>query len=72
MIDNDFLYAYKSLKGLNRSLGFMDKRTKFPSSFISASVQLYDEWDQFNAEFEAFMPEVMAFSADFIQDYPSK
>jgi acyl carrier protein phosphodiesterase len=72
MIDDDFLFNYRSRKGFERSLAFMDRRTKFPSKFTEASVQLYDEWDFFEKEFYSFMPDIMEFTSNFISDQPSK
>lgn len=72
MIKDDFLFRYKSKEGFERSLSFMDRRTKFPSRFVLASEQLYNEWDYFRKEFHAFMPEIIQFTMDFIHDQPSK
>lgn len=72
MIEDDFLFQYRSRSGLERSLGFMDRRTKFPSAFTAASEQLYKEWDLFLQEFRQFMPDIMTFVSDFLSPYPSK
>lgn len=58
MIGDNFLMKYKSKDGLLFALSSMDKRTKFPSNFISAIDQLENEWELFNSEFNAFFPDV--------------
>jgi len=59
MVDDDYLTKYSKREGLQRSLEWMDKRTKFPSVFKDALLDL-DEYDQeLNEEFNLFFPELI-------------
>ena len=66
MIADNFLLKYGTKAGLERALSSMDRRTKFPSKFISASKQLEDEFELFNDEFNTFFPEVMTLCENYI------
>ncbi len=60
MVENDYLTTYSQRDGLQRSLEWMDKRTKFPSVFKEALLDL-DEYDtDLNNEFNAFFPELIS------------
>lgn len=66
MIEDDFLLKYRSDAGLKRALLSMDRRAKFPSNFIVASLQLRTEYDLFNNEFNRFFPELINKCKSFI------
>jgi len=66
MVKDNFLAKYGTIAGLTRALSSMDRRTKFPSDFVSAIKQLEDEWDLFNEEFNAFFPEMIERVEDFL------
>lgn len=67
MADGQFLKVYKSKPGLESVLSRMDKRTRFPSDFISSSDFLYEKMDLFTDEFHDFFPEVIHMSQKYFQ-----
>ncbi len=60
MIADDFLMKYTTRQGLQESLNYMDRRTKFPSRFTDALLDLDEYEEQLNDEFNAFFPELIA------------
>ena len=67
MIADNFLAKYGTEAGLQRALSSMDRRTKFPSNFASASIQLEDEFELFNEEFNVFFPELIEKVREFMR-----
>ncbi len=60
LIETDFLAAFGHREGLKRSFTYMDKRTKFPSDFVSAIQDLDDNEEEFDRLFNLFFPELLA------------
>lgn len=60
MIEDNFLMKYTTRKGLRASLNYMDKRTKFPSNFKDALLDLDENEEALNQEFNSFFPELIA------------
>ncbi len=61
MIKYDWLGGYGTREGMQITLTKMDERTRFPSNFSEALNHLEADWDDFNAEFNRFFPEVIQF-----------
>jgi len=45
LLEYQYLIAYSTKEGLEDILGRMDKRTRFPSDFLSAADHLYEDFD---------------------------
>jgi acyl carrier protein phosphodiesterase len=61
MIAGNWLSQYGKLEGLDFVLEKMDKRTSFPSNFTGASADLLADYALYEAEFNQFFPELMAY-----------
>jgi len=61
MVADNFLMRYTTQEGLQASLTYMDKRTKFPSRFSEAILDIEENDEALNKEFNSFFPELIAF-----------
>ncbi len=59
MIEDNWLTKYGTEEGMLFVLKKMDQRTKFPSDFAAGVAHLKDGFENFNAEFNTFFPEVI-------------
>lgn len=66
MVTNNWLCSYHNLDIVNRALVNIGKRTKYVSFMNEAIIDLKKYYGQFNAEFQAFFPELIKFSKDFL------
>ncbi|GLR16183.1 acyl carrier protein phosphodiesterase [Portibacter lacus] len=66
MVADNFLLKYRSKAGIERALASMDRRTKFPSDFKSAALQLDEEEELFTEEFNIFFPELIQKCNEFL------
>ena len=69
MKTDNWLYHYRSLEGINRALVGMSRRTNFPSKMDEAVHDLEQQYGQFQDHFEAFFPDLIRFSEDFIEKH---
>ena len=60
MIDDDFLLAYDGIERARRSLGWMDKRTKFPSNFVELIKDIEENEEEFSQLFQEFFPDIIS------------
>lgn len=68
MIADEWLRHYQSLEGLEKTFNRVGKRTKFTSGFDTAVVQLMNDYESLNEEFNYFFPNIIKMSEDFIAD----
>ncbi len=61
MISGKWLSQYGKLDGLEFVLRKMDERTKFPSNFAGATVDLLADYTLFEQEFNAFFPDLIQY-----------
>ncbi|MEO1514343.1 MAG: acyl carrier protein phosphodiesterase [Bacteroidota bacterium] len=61
MIQGNWLMGYGTKNGLLYTLERMDERTRFPSNFVGAWEDLHLHYEDFDREFNAFFPDVVAF-----------
>ncbi len=59
MIGENFLLLYTTKEGLAKSMNYMDRRTKFPSNFKDALLDLEEHEEAFHREFNQFFPDVI-------------
>ena len=56
MKHHDWLTSYATLKGINKALTGMSRRTKFESKMEHAAIALKADYQLFEAEFNEFFP----------------
>jgi len=66
MIRFDWLTNYAHLEGIQRVLNGMSRRTTFVSNMEKAVKNLVNNYAEFEAEFNAFFPELLQHSEKFI------
>ncbi len=65
MKEQNWLYHYKEIEGINRALTGMARRTKFNSYMEHASKELQAHYKEYHKEFEEFFPNIISFTSDF-------
>ena len=68
MISHNWLLSYAKIKGINQALTGLSKRTTFNSGMETAALELEENYKQYADEFLAFMPELIAFSNQWIAE----
>jgi len=58
MANGDWLYNYKNLQGIERTLGGLSRRTKFENTMHKAHIELDDLRLEFDEDFNSFFPEL--------------
>ena len=66
MVEENWLYASKDHKHLQRTMKRMDKRTSFPSNFEGALDTIKKHEDDIHHEFEIFFPELIKATNEYI------
>ncbi|MDX5345995.1 MAG: ACP phosphodiesterase [Hymenobacteraceae bacterium] len=61
MIGQNWLEAYAGLKGIDRALSGLSRRTTFESGMDVAVQELEQHYDLYQQEFQLFFPELQAF-----------
>ncbi len=61
----NWLLSYSQVEGIHSALSGMAKRTKFNSKMELASVDLKDNYSEFESEFQIFFPDIINFTAKF-------
>ncbi|MDP3442077.1 MAG: acyl carrier protein phosphodiesterase [Ignavibacteria bacterium] len=72
MMAQNWLVGYANLRDLQRVFNGMSRRTKFDSGMENAVVFLVDNYLFFERNFNAFFPELMQFSTEFMSQIPNK
>ena len=68
MMQHNWLLSYAQLKGINQALTGLSRRTTFISGMETAAAELAKNYELYQAEFRVFMPELIAFSANWIRE----
>lgn len=68
MIRGDWLTNYAKKEGIHRSLTGLSRRTKFKSGLDLAIQELVEYYDEFEAEFRSFFPEIQRHISQFRED----
>jgi acyl carrier protein phosphodiesterase len=68
MVNGNWLVGYTQIEGIHRALSGMASRTPYVSKMEHASEDLRKHYDQFNAEFQDFFPQLEAFSENWLND----
>lgn len=71
MVTQDWFEKYRTLEGIEHTLKQMSHKTKFPNNMYMAVKALYVAEEQFNREFLAFFPILMASCSAFLNQAPS-
>ena len=58
MTKNNWFESYQSMEGIQRTLQGMSRRTKYVSGMEQATQDLYLMYDEFEAQFKSFFPEI--------------
>lgn len=69
MKENNWLYNYSKVDGIQRALNGMSRRTTFASKMDEATRELKTHYDSFNKEFRTFYPDLVAFSKDWKKEH---
>lgn len=67
MIKGNWLVNYSRLEGIQRALSGMARRTRFESKMEQSVVDLENNYESFQKEFELFFPELKEFCARWIK-----
>lgn len=67
MANDDWLYHYQFISGLQQALTGMARRTTFNSQMEYATEDLQDHYEAFQDEFSRFFPELINFSKTFLE-----
>ena len=57
---DNWLCEYRTLKGIDKALTGMSRRTKFVSKMESAAFELMENFGQYEEDFYSFFPELLA------------
>ena len=57
---DNWLYEYRTIKGIDKALTGMSRRTKFVSKMESAAFELEENFNQYQEDFNSFFPELRA------------
>ena len=68
MEKQDWLYNYRSMKGMMRVFEGMSQRTKFPSNMLTAPQDLEKDYLLFEADFTAFFPQLVEYSKEKLNE----
>ncbi|MEM7109751.1 MAG: ACP phosphodiesterase [Bacteroidota bacterium] len=64
---DNWLFHYAELEGIHRALSGMSRRTTFDSKMEEATQDLQDQYKDFEADFTQFIPDVIRFSAQWLE-----
>jgi acyl carrier protein phosphodiesterase len=67
MIADDWLMRYSTYKGLNGAFLMIEKTAAFPGNFGNAAAHLEEFLEAFDAEFNAFFPDLQEYVRDVLQ-----
>lgn len=67
MISGNWLVNYSKTEGIHQALSGMARRTPFASKMDEAVTDLHEHYDDFNAEFMAFFPQLNTFCEEFLK-----
>jgi acyl carrier protein phosphodiesterase len=67
MIQNDWLYNYQYLEGIQKVMNGMSGRSKFDSKMEKSVKELKLYHEDFRKEFHSFFPELKTFSEEMVK-----
>jgi len=67
MSSSNWLIQYQEVKGIDRALAGLSRRTKYPNNMAEASDHLIEFEQEFNEEFLAFFPEMVDHCNKFLK-----
>lgn len=67
MRQDNWLYNYQYIEGIDRALSGMSRRTQFKSNMELASLELEKHYDLFYTEFSLFFPDLQNLSKNYIE-----
>lgn len=68
MVKGNWLYNYRTLDGIDRVFKGMARRTQFDSNMSSAMKDLWMDYQEYEAEFSEFFPEIRAYVQSLLDD----
>ncbi len=68
MKKDNWLYHYQYVKGIERTLNGMSRRTPYDSHMEMASKNLEQDYESFKEDFESFFPELINYSKAFLSE----
>ena len=66
MVEHDWIYSYRTIKGMQKILYQMDKRTKNQSNMQYAHIDLQEHYDILQEDFEVFFEQLQTYSSNLI------
>jgi acyl carrier protein phosphodiesterase len=66
MINGNWLANYAKIEGIHRALSGMARRTRFDSKMDEASVDLKNNYNEFEKDFFLFFPDLKKFAEDWL------
>jgi acyl carrier protein phosphodiesterase len=70
MVNGNWLVNYSKLEGIQRALSGMARRARFESKMEESAVDLKENYESFQKEFEIFFPELKAHCETWISRQP--
>lgn len=64
MKQDNWLYQYATLEGIDKALTGMSRRTKFDSKMDEAVIDIENHYQDLKAEFETFLPDAVKFAKE--------
>ncbi|MCG8384186.1 MAG: acyl carrier protein phosphodiesterase [Cytophagales bacterium] len=64
MKQDNWLYQYATLEGIDQALTGMSRRTKFDSKMDEAVIDIENHYQDLKAEFETFLPDAVKFAKE--------
>jgi acyl carrier protein phosphodiesterase len=68
MVEHNWIYSYRTVKGMSQILYQMNKRTKGKSNMQNAGKELILHYDLLEAQFRLFFTELQAYSRELISE----
>jgi acyl carrier protein phosphodiesterase len=70
MVEHNWIYSYRTVKGMSQILYQMNKRTKGKSNMQNADKELILHYDLLETQFRLFFTELQTYSKELILDLP--
>lgn len=70
MMQHNWLLSYAGLSGIHQALSGLSRRTSFQSGMETAARELEENYPLYQADFNRFFPELVAFSSNWLQQNP--
>ncbi len=70
MVQNNWIYSYRTVEGMSRILEQMDQRTRHKSKMSLASIELKTHYQELESHFKQFYSQLQVFAKDAIAKTP--